>query len=57
MEATKELMEACGFHNLACIVPSKFFRRVNEYQVKNFEQIYFPGKQNNWQHKYSSQLN
>jgi glutamate synthase domain-containing protein 2 len=57
MEATKELMEACGFHNLAGIVPSKFFRRVNEYQVKNFEQIYFPGKQSNLQYKYSSQLN
>src|SRR6476620_1276727 len=57
MEATKELMEACGFKNLAGIVPSKFFRRVNEYQVKNFEQIYFPGKQNNLKYKYSSQLN
>jgi glutamate synthase domain-containing protein 2 len=57
MAATKELMEACGFRNLDDIVPSKFFRRVNEYQVRNFEQIYFPGKQSNWQQQYAGQLN
>ncbi len=57
MGATKELMEACGFADLRSIVPSKFFRRINEYQVKNFEQIYFSGKQSNWQQKYASQLN
>ena len=42
IEATKELMEACGFDDVHKIQPSKFFRRINEYETKSFAQIYFP---------------
>jgi glutamate synthase domain-containing protein 2 len=41
IEATRELMEACGFRSVEEVHPSKFFRRINEHQVKSFEQIYF----------------
>jgi len=44
--ATKEIMEACGFEDLEAIHPAKFMRRVNEYETKTFEQIYF-GKKGN----------
>jgi glutamate synthase domain-containing protein 2 len=39
--AAKEIMEACAFKNIASIKPSKFFRRINEYETKSFEEIYF----------------
>lgn len=39
--ATKEIMEACAFKNMECVHPSKFFRRINEYETKSFEEIYF----------------
>lgn len=39
--ATIEIMEACGFKNIESIHPSKFFRRINEYETKSFEDIYF----------------
>jgi glutamate synthase domain-containing protein 2 len=42
--ATKEIMEACGFTSLDVIHPAKFMRRVNEYEAKSFEQIYFGKK-------------
>ncbi|ANE50859.1 FMN-binding glutamate synthase family protein [Flavisolibacter tropicus] len=42
--ATKEMMEACGFTNLEAVHSSKFMRRVNEYEAKSFEQIYFGKK-------------
>lgn len=41
--ATKEIMEACGFASLEDIHPGRFMRRVNEYEIKSFEQIYFEG--------------
>jgi glutamate synthase domain-containing protein 2 len=39
--ATKQMMHACGFSDLKNIHPSKFFRRLNEQEVKSFEEIYF----------------
>ena len=39
--ATIEIMEACGFKNIEGIHPSKFFRRINEYETRSFEDIYF----------------
>lgn len=43
IEATKEMMEACGFKKAEDVHPAKFFRRINEHQVQSFKQIYFPG--------------
>jgi len=42
IEATKEIMEACGFSSLEKVVPSKFFRRTADQQTESFEEIYFP---------------
>jgi len=42
IEATREIMEACGFDDISAIRPSKFFRRVSEQRTESFEQIYFP---------------
>lgn len=39
--ATKELMEACGYTDIHSVKPSKFYRRVSEYETKTFEEIYF----------------
>jgi glutamate synthase domain-containing protein 2 len=39
--ATKEIMEACAFERIENVHPSKFFRRINEHEIKSFEQIYF----------------
>jgi isopentenyl diphosphate isomerase/L-lactate dehydrogenase-like FMN-dependent dehydrogenase len=44
--ATKEIMEACGFNDLQSIHASKLFRRINEQEIKSFEQIYFEHKGN-----------
>jgi glutamate synthase domain-containing protein 2 len=57
IEATKEIMEACGFKRIENIHPSKFFRRVNEHEVKSFEQIYFHEKGSVLINKLNSQLN
>jgi glutamate synthase domain-containing protein 2 len=46
ISATKEIMEACAFKNINSIHPSKFFRRINEYETKSFEEIYFKQKDN-----------
>lgn len=42
--AVKEIMEACAFKSVQLIDPSKFFRRLNEYETKSFEEIYFGQK-------------
>ncbi len=57
IEATKELMESCGFKSIERIDPKKFFRRINEVETKSFEQIYFPMKTNPYQQKEQSLLN
>ncbi|MDQ3278654.1 MAG: FMN-binding glutamate synthase family protein [Bacteroidota bacterium] len=57
MEATKEIMEACGFRSVADVAPSKFYRRVNQYDVKSFDQIYFPPKGNAITNNYQTVLN
>jgi glutamate synthase domain-containing protein 2 len=57
IEATRELMEACGFASLQKVQPSKFFRRINEYETKSFEQIYFPHQEKAVQNKLQSHLN
>jgi glutamate synthase domain-containing protein 2 len=44
MKAFVEMMEACGFGTLAAIKPSRFFRRINEQEVKSFEDIYVSGR-------------
>jgi glutamate synthase domain-containing protein 2 len=44
ISATREIMEACGFKRIEDILPSKFFRRINEQDTKSFEQIYFRKK-------------
>lgn len=57
IEATKEIMEACGFKTVEDIQASKFFRRINEHETKSFEQIYFDRKGNFLTNKFYSQLN
>jgi Glutamate synthase domain 2 len=42
LQATREMMEACGFKNVQDVVPSRFYRRVDVQTVKSFEEIYFP---------------
>lgn len=42
--ATREIMEACGFKSVEGIDPSRFFRRINEYETRSFEQIYFESR-------------
>lgn len=55
--ATKELMEACGFKDLREIHPSKFFRRINQHEVKSFEEIYFRRKNGSLKSSHYSILN
>jgi glutamate synthase domain-containing protein 2 len=38
--ATIELMNACGFKTLNDITVSSFFRRLNSFEMKSFEEIY-----------------
>ena len=57
IKATKELMEACGFRDTAHVHPSKFFRRINEQETKNFEQIYFQHSENFLKNRLHSFLN
>lgn len=39
--ATKEMMEACGFTSVDDVLPSHFFRRIDEQNTNSFDQIYF----------------
>ncbi|NTS41113.1 FMN-binding glutamate synthase family protein [Flavisolibacter sp. BT320] len=57
IEATREIMEACGFHAIEKINPAKFFRRVNQYESKSFEQIYFPAKGSAIKNNFQTVLN
>jgi len=57
IEATREIMEACAFRSTEDIVPSKFFRRINEYETKSFEEIYFKLKDSSLKSKMQSSLN
>lgn len=54
IEATREIMEACGFNDFEDIQPSKFFRRINEQGSRSFEQIYFSRKDQLKNKMYSS---
>ena len=55
--ATKEIMEACAFEDTESVLPSKFFRRINEHETKSFEQIYFKQKGNALKNNLRSFLN
>jgi glutamate synthase domain-containing protein 2 len=57
IEATKELMEACGFENIHAIQPSKFYRRINEQETKSFDEIYFNSKRNTLKKNHHSPIN
>lgn len=57
IEATKEIMEACGFKKIENIHPSKFFRRISEHETKSFEQIYFFESGSTLTNRLYSQLN
>lgn len=58
IQATKEMMEACGFPDIKSIHASRFFRRTDEQTVKNFEEIYFKRiKGHIQQQKFKSLLN
>ena len=57
IEATKELMEACGFKNVESIDASKFFRRISEQETRSFREIYFLQKENPLTSKFQSFLN
>lgn len=53
IDATIEMMEACGFKNISDINPDKFFRRIDTLRTKSFEEIYFNNiddrLRDNWQ--------
>ena len=55
LTATKEIMEACGFKNLESISADKFFRRINQQETQNFNQVYFDPANTN--HNILKQLN
>jgi glutamate synthase domain-containing protein 2 len=57
IKATMEIMEACGFKSVGSVKPAKFFRRVNEHQVKSFEEIYFQKGSTSSRNKIYSLLN
>lgn len=46
IQATKELMEACGFRQPEDVKPSQFFRRINSEEIRSFEDIYFRASKN-----------
>jgi hypothetical protein len=52
-----EIMEACGFKSVGSVKPAKFFWRVNEHQVKSFEEIYFQKGSTSSRNKIYSLLN
>lgn len=47
IRATLEIMEACGFHDLKDVKPSKFYRKVDSIQTLSFEEIYFNNQNKN----------
>jgi glutamate synthase domain-containing protein 2 len=55
--ATKEIMEACAFRDIKSISPSKFFRRINEYETKSFDKIYFRQSGNSFKNQFRTLLN
>ncbi len=55
--ATREMMEACAFKAVDHIHPSKFFRRINQQEVKSFHQIYFNEKGSALKQNLRTQLN
>jgi glutamate synthase domain-containing protein 2 len=55
--ATREMMEACAFKAVDNIHPSKFFRRINQQEVKSFHQIYFNEKESALKQNLRTQLN
>lgn len=57
IEATKEIMAACGFRSMEDIHPSKFSRRINAQESLSFQEIYFPGQQQSFSKKIYSRLN
>jgi glutamate synthase domain-containing protein 2 len=57
IHATKEMMEACGFKNIADVHPSKFSRRINQHEVKSFEDIYFASNQTSLKNQTHTYLN
>jgi len=58
IQATREMMEACGFPDTKSINPSKFFRRTEDQTTKSFEEIYFKRKKERMeQNKIKSLLN
>ncbi len=54
IKATKEIMEACGFEDISSIHASKFYRRIDDQVIMNFEEIYF--KKNVQRHQRLSSL-
>lgn len=57
LEATREMMEACGFRDTDNIDPAKFFRRINEQETRSFKQIYFSPSRNILEGNRQSTLN
>jgi glutamate synthase domain-containing protein 2 len=57
IEATMEIMAACGIRDLKELHPSRISRRINEYQLKSFEEIYFGREENMMEKKVQVQLN
>lgn len=58
IQATREMMEACGFPDTKSIHASKFFRRTEDQTTKSFEEIYFKNKKERMeQNKIKSLLN
>jgi glutamate synthase domain-containing protein 2 len=55
--ATREMMEACAFKAIDNIHPAKFFRRINQQEVKSFHQIYFNEKGSALKQNLRTQLN
>lgn len=53
IKATIELMEACGFNSIENIRASSFFRRINEQEIKSFEEIYLKTGKNYLKEKIS----
>jgi glutamate synthase domain-containing protein 2 len=47
IEATRELMAACGFRSTAEVRPARMFRRLGADRVVSFEQLYFPVQEKN----------
>jgi glutamate synthase domain-containing protein 2 len=58
MNATREMMEACGFSSVTAIDPSKFFRKTANESTRSFNELYFSKTANSVDaEKILSQLN